>query len=177
MSATLHDLRQNLTATRETHGRRSSQAERAFSDLCRAAAEAGMPLDGLRHHTANEVERFFSWTIPGVDGHVYWDGPRRFVRNDGRDRTPLRWWWQHRYGNLDRSDDLAVKCGERNCINPEHAAKERVRGYGLRYTDEQIFGALRVMAMRLGKTPSSREWAKSGRSPKDSFTFCNARTA
>ena len=165
MTATLHELRSDLVAARETHGRRSSQAERAFSNLCRAAADAGTPLDGLRHHTENEVERFFSWTIPGVDEHVYWDGPKAFVRNDKKARTPLRYWWQHRYGNLANSDDLVVKCGERNCINPEHAAKERRRGYMLRYTDSEIFGSLQVLAERLEKTPSSADWKKSGRRP------------
>lgn len=165
MSETLHELRVDLQTAREVYGRRSSQAERAFSNLCRAASENGTPLDGLRHHTENEVERFFSYTIAGVDGHVYWDGPKAFTRNDKRSRTPLRWWWQHRYGNLANSDDLVVKCGEANCINPEHAAKERNRGYMLRYTDHEIFGALQVMAERLGKTPSSADWKKSGRRP------------
>lgn len=165
MSATLHELRTNLTTVRETHGRRSSQAEQAFSELVRTAADNGTPLDGLRHHTANEVERFFSWTIPGIDGHVYWDGPKNFTRNDKRTRTPLRWWWQHRYGNLADSDDLVLKCGEANCVNPEHAAKERVRGVALRYSDESMLGGLQVLAARLGHSPTTREWDHGGRKP------------
>lgn len=165
MSATLHELRTDLLTAREAYGRRSSQAERAFSDLCRAAAENGTPLDGLRHHTVNEVERFFSWTIPGLGGHVYWDGPKRFFRNDGMTRAPLRWWWQHRYGNLDNSDDLVVKCGEANCINPEHASKERIRGTALRYTDQALLGALQVLAGRIGRTPSTSDWVKAGNAP------------
>lgn len=169
MSATLHELRSDLAEAREIHGRRSSHAERAFNRLVKASAEAGTPLDGLRHHTANEVERFFSWTIQGPDGHVYWDGPsNRFYRNDGGCNTPRRWWFNHVHGDLTKNDDLAVKCGERNCINPEHVAKERTRGFAVRYSDDQIFGALKVMAIRLGKTPSSKDWLKSGRSPKHS---------
>lgn len=158
MSATLHELRQNLAETKEREGRRSSKTQRAFEALVRGAAEAGAPLGGLRHHVADETERFFSYTIPGPDGHVYWDGARTFVRNDGGRRTPLRWWWQRKYGNLDSSDDLANKCGEKNCVNPEHYAKERVRGNGLRYSDEKILGALQVAVMRLGHTPTSAEW-------------------
>ncbi len=165
MSATLHDLRANLATTRETYGRRSSQAEQAFSELVRCAAANGTPLDGLRHHTANEAERFFSWTIAGVDGHIYWDGPKSFRRNDGMTRTPLRWWWQHKYANLDNSDDLVVKCGERNCINPEHATKERIRGVARRFSDESLLGALQVLAQRLGYTPSTKDWERTGRQP------------
>lgn len=166
MSATIHELRQNLATTRQQYGRRSSRTAEAFQALVRAAAENGTPLDGLRHHVENEVERFFSWTIAGVDGHVYWDGPKTFFQNNGSGRRPRRWWWHHKYGNLpDSYDDLAVKCGEPNCINPEHMAKERVRGYGRAWTDQAMLGGLQVCAMRLGHSPSSTEWDEIGREP------------
>lgn len=158
MSASVHELRQNLSVTREQYGRRSSRTAEAFQALVRGAADAGAPIDGLRHHTENEAERFFSWTIPSVDEHVYWDGPKYFTRNDKKSRTPLRWWWQHKYGGLLDTDDLVVKCGEKNCCNPEHAAKERRRGAKLYYTHERCIGAFQVATMRLGHTPSSAEW-------------------
>lgn len=165
MSAVLHDLRANLTLTRDVYGRGASQTQGAFEMLVRAAATNGTPLDGLRRHTENEIERFFSFTIPGVDGHVYWDGPKDFRRNDGKYRRPLRWWWQHRYRNLDPSDDLVVRCGEPNCINPEHAAKERVRGTALRWSETRIIGVLQVAASRIGHSPTEAEFTSLGIGP------------
>lgn len=170
MSTTLHELRTNLVTVRETHGRRSSQAEQAFSELVRAAATNGTPLDGLRHHTVNEVERFFSWTIAGVDGHVYWDGPNRFVMNNGHEMKPRRWWFKHVTGTLDKGQDLGVQCGEKSCINPEHMAIERLRGYKMRWTDERAISAFQVVVMRLGYTPTNREWDRRHFSPS-SFTL------
>lgn len=170
--ANLTELRANVATARETHGRRSSQAERAFNDLIRAAAENGTPLDGLRHHVTDEVERFFSSTIQGPDGHVYWDGAQRFTLNDKKDMTPRRWWFKHRYGELDRYQDLTVKCGETNCINPEHLAIERTRGYRLQWTDERALAAFQVVCMRIGYTPTMGQWAKGGWSPSI-FTLTN----
>ena len=168
MTTTLHELRQNLSETREQYGRRSSRTAEAFQALVRAAAEAGTPLDGLRHHTENEVERFFSWTIPGVDGHVYWDGAKSFFQNNGTKRTPVRWWFHHKYENLpDSYGDLVNKCGERHCINPEHFAKERARGMLRHWTHERIIGAMQVAAMRLGHTPTSKEWTALGLTPSE----------
>lgn len=162
----------NLADTREQYGRRSSRTAEAFQALVRDAAEAGAPIDGLRHHTENETERFFSWTIPGVDEHVYWDGPSKFFQNNGMGRTPRRWWWHHRYGNLpDNKDDLVVKCGEKNCINPDHAAKERNRGTRMQWTEERIIGALQVAAMRLGHTPNAQEWEREGFRPSNATVW------
>lgn len=165
MTAVLHELRESLTLTREVYGRRSSQSQRAFELLVRTAAANGTPLDGLRHHVEDEVERFFSYTIPGPDGHVYWDGPKVFVRNDGKGRRPLRWWWQHRYANLLNNDDLVLKCGERNCINPEHASKEYLRGFRMRWSRERMLARLQVVALQKGRTPTTTEWAREKRHP------------
>lgn len=166
----LNELRQNLAETRATQGRRSSQAQAAFELLVREAAEAGTPLDGLRRHATDETERFFAYTINGPDGHVYWDGKKDFRRNDGKYRSPRRWWWAHIHaGRLSSRDDLAVICGERNCINPEHCEIQRVRGVRVYWTQERIIGAIQVATMRLGHTPSSTEWAKLRLNPTDNI--------
>lgn len=165
MSVTLRDLRSELLHVRETHGRRSSQAQVAFERLNRAAHLAGAPLDGLRRHTANETERFFAFTIPGPDGHVYWDGPKEFRRNDGGHGRPRRWWWAHVHGPLDRSVDLIRTCQEENCINPEHHVTGRARGVSISWTEQKIIGAIQVAAMRLGHTPALDEWDGLGLRP------------
>ena len=169
MTATLTDLRNNLHAARATYGRGSSEGLAAFTALNRAASEAGKPLDGLRQHTANEVERFFAYTIPGVDGHVYWDGKPRFYRNDGRYRRPIRWWWAHRYGSCDPDLDLVNQCGEPNCINPEHHILARTRGSQIRWSDQKIIGALQVLAMRIGHSPTCTEYRDSRMNPTETI--------
>lgn len=179
----LHDLRAELGHVRATHGRRSSQAQVAFENLVRAADLADTPLDGLRRHTADETERFFAFTLPGTDGHVYWDGPKQFRRNDGGYSRPRRWWWRHLHGSIDPSADLAAACGQPNCINPEHCALVRLRGTRRHWTEERIIGAIQVAAMRLGHTPSSTEWETMKFSPShnivcDRFgSWTNARKA
>lgn len=168
MTATvpIRELRDELTRLRETHPRSSSVVLEAFERLFRAASAAGQPLDGLRRHTSDEVERFFANTIPGVDGHVYWDGWKQgFRRNDGKYRVPRRWWWAHVNGReLGPYEDLVPMCGERNCITPEHADVGRsLRRY--RFTQDQMLGAVQVAALRLGRPPNSKEWDSLGLSP------------
>lgn len=157
----LHPLRVRLTHAREEHGRRSTSALQAFEDLFRTAARLGQPLDGLRKHSAVESERFFAHTVPGPDGHVYWDGPRHFTRNDGKTRVPRRWWYAHKHGaDLDPYADLVPNCGEDACINPDHCEVGRDLRRPRRWPDEKIIGALQVAAMRLGHTPTVEEWDK-----------------
>lgn len=155
----LRPLRVNLLDSQEQHGRRSSQALEAFETLFREAARNGTPLDQLRRHTKNEVERFFANTIPGADGHVFWDGASPdFVRNDGVSRRPRRWWWAHTHGaEPGKYEDVVPTCGASNCINPEHCEQ----GRGLRrqkYTEEQMLNALKVAALQLGHSPTINEW-------------------
>lgn len=155
----LGPYRARLVEAREQHGRRLSETQSAFEELFRVAARSGQPLDGLRRYTENEVERFFAQTIPGPDGHVYWDGAKDgFTRNDGKQRRPRRWWWARVHGvDLDPYDDVIAVCGERNCINPEHA--EKGRGIVRRqFTEEQCVGAIQVVALRLGRAPLKDEW-------------------
>lgn len=165
MTSTLRDLRAELQDVRATRGGGSSQAQAAFENLVRAADQAGAPLDGLRRHTADETERFFAFTISGVDGHVYWDGPKEFRRNDGGYNRPYRWWWAHVHGGLDKSIDLIRTCREKNCINPEHHVTGRTRGTAISWTEQRIIGAVQVAAMRLGHTPAVDEWDQLGLRP------------
>lgn len=164
----LRALREELAELRRTHPRRSSVVAEAFQRLFRASCAAGQPLDGLRRHTTNEVERFFSQTIPGLDGHVYWDGASAFTRNDGKQRVPRRWWWAHEHGReLGQHEDLVPTCGERHCVNPDHC--EVGRGLRrLRFSRDAMLGAINVAALRLGRTPTSSEWDTLGLSPNRS---------
>ncbi len=157
---TLQSLRAELVATRERYGRSSGYTQMAFERLFRFSCQIGEPLDQLQKHSRNEVERFFAQTVPGPDGHVYWEGAREFTRNDGKQRRPIRWWWEHSKAPLDLHDDVVLTCGEKTCINPEHAIAGRhlVRGGNRLYTDDQLLGLLQTTAMRLGRTPTTGDW-------------------
>jgi hypothetical protein len=162
----LRDLRDEYNVIRTTTPRGSHEAREAFERLFRASCAAGHPLDALRRHATNEVERFFSNTVEGTDGHVYWDGARNsFKRNDGKTRIPRRWWYAHIHGKeLGQYEDLVPTCGELHCINPEHCTV----GRGLRrtrFTLDQMLGSLQVAALRLGRSPKSKEWDTLGLSP------------
>lgn len=161
----LRELRLELRRVREVYGPRSSQGLEAFQRLCRESFLQGQPIDQLRRHTTNEVERFFARTVQGTDGHVYWNGRRDFRRNDGALRTPARWWWEHVHGTIGSSTRrVSTTCDQPNCINPEHSKCENFNTEKRR-TDEQLIGALQVAAMRLGRTPTTGDWAKEGLSP------------
>jgi hypothetical protein len=161
----LRVLRAELAELRRTHPPRSTVVRVAFERLFRASFQLGQPLSGLRRHTTNEVERFFAHTIPGPDGHVYWDGPQTFTRNDGKTRIPRRWWWAHKHGReLGQHEDLIPTCGQSSCVNPDHC--EIGRGLRrLRFDREAMLGALRVGALRLGHAPNWAEWDTLGLSP------------
>ena len=155
----LRPLRAELERAREQHGDRSTPAREAFENLFRTAAKLGHPLDQLSRRSPDEVERFFASTLPGTDGHVYWDGGKQFTRNDGKGRVPRRWWYAHKHGaELPPYQDLVPTCGEDACINPDHCEIGRGLRRPRRYTDERIIGAIQVAAMRLGRTPSSEDW-------------------
>jgi hypothetical protein len=138
-----------------SNARRVNEWERSF----REAAQAGHPPDALRRYTADEVERFWSYTIAGVDEeHVYWDGPKTFVRNDGRQRMPARWVWERRHGSqLATHVRVLPNCGESNCIAPDHLELHH-RERTFKYTDDQALGAMQVVAMRLGYPPTAAYW-------------------
>lgn len=158
-------LRIELHRVREVYGRGSSQGLEAFNRLAAAAARSGHPLSSLQKHSPNEAERFFAQTVQGPDGHVYWVGARDFARNDGLRRMPRRWWWEHANGPLRVGDSVYPICEDRHCINPEHCVLQDRRARHMRYTDDQILGALQVKAMRLGRTPKRDEWESARWSP------------
>lgn len=154
----LPTLKAELERCREVYGRRSSQALEAYLRYSKAAADQGRPLDQLRTFVEDEEERFFAWTIAGVDGHTYWNGPENFVKNDGTRRRPIRWWWELRHGELRRADSVGPICGEANCITPEHAVCEDRSARRRIFTDEQLLGALQVWALQRGSSPSRAAW-------------------
>ncbi len=158
-SAELRDHEAELARLRAEDGRGSSRALAAFQALSQAYAHRGRRVDELRTHSPDEAERFFANTAPGPDGHVYWlPRGRRFTRNDGASRAPIRWWWEARFDELEQYDVIKPACGDLACINPEHAVLEPRADLRRRFSDEQIIGALQVAALRLGRAPRQRAW-------------------
>jgi hypothetical protein len=140
---------------------RVMEFERSF----REAAAAGKSPDALRRHVTDEIERFWAYTIPGPDGHVYWDGPLQFRRNDGKHRRPARWVRERTLRQaLPVTTDVWSTCGETNCISPDHLTSGRTPKR-MHYPDERIIGAGQVMAMRLGHPPSAQTWDDKGGRP------------
>ena len=169
-SSDLTVLRTELHRCRAIHGRRSDEAAQAFAALTAAAAAQGRPLDQLDTFITDETERFMSMTVAGTAGHTYWNGTasNRFTRNGGRETTPRIWWWLHA-GNppLRGGDSIIPTCDERHCINPRHCKIQDRRARAQIYTDEQMLGAIQVMAMRLGHSPSTNEWQRNHGKPWD----------
>jgi hypothetical protein len=136
----------------ESPAYRVMEFERRF----REAAAAGRSPDALDKYDPDDVARFWARTIPGVDGHVYWDGPQRFIRNDGMGRKPKRWVWERTHPPIKATYIVWATCEEKNCIAPDHLdCGPRDRRL---YTDDRMLGALQVAAMRLGHTPTTTWW-------------------
>lgn len=130
----------------------------AYNDWFRQCCAEGHSPSALRTHSPDEVERYWAHTVPGPDGHLYWTGPKRFLTNDKRDKIPQRWAWEKTGYPLDPYTEIEVTCGAPSCVNTLHM---RVRSRGerrIRLTDDRAFGALQVLAMRLGHTPAKTEW-------------------
>jgi hypothetical protein len=145
-----------LWATRERYGRGSSQGLEAFHRLVAAYKADGRRIDELRRYEPDEAKRFFSLCLEGGNGHVYWNGSKAFKMNDGKTRKPVLWWWNYSYGQ--KPDRLRQICGQDNCINPRHAALDSMRGPKRIYPDHWILGALQVLALQQGHSPSVRDW-------------------
>lgn len=155
----LPTLKAELERVRAEYGVASSQGLEAYLRYSHAAASQGRPLDALRTYVEDEEERFFAQTIAGTDGHTYWDGARGgFRRNDGATRLPIRWWWEHRHGEIGQGDQVVATCGERNCITVDHAELLRRADRHRIHTDAQMLGALQVWALRHERTPTKVEW-------------------
>lgn len=162
---TVREAKQNLADIRACHGDGSGYGLQAFQQLSQAYAAEGRRIDELSHRSADELERFFAQTIPGPDGHTYWDGPARFVKNDGVSKVPARWWWEHLHSAIPNTTvRLRPVCGERNCITPAHQLLYQ-GAPSRRFTDTQMIGSLQVLSLRLGHTPTMRDWDASGLSP------------
>lgn len=150
-------------------GIRSARTRDAYNRWFHQACIEGNPPDALQPNAGTDLERFFARTIPGPDGHTYWE-PRamRFYPRDGGQRHCRWWWYEHVHGNQGRGT-LAAVCGERNCITPDHQLFVSWAEARRRFTDEQMLGAIQVSALSLGHTPTAVEYSQSGRRPSDSL--------
>lgn len=135
-----------------SQARRVQEFERRF----REAAAAGNPPDALWRFTSDEVERFWSRVIPGLDGHCYWNGGHVFRRNDDRYRKPARWVWEQAYGPLESTVAVRSFCGEPNCVTPEHLEIVPRHTVNLR----EAIGRVQVVALQLGHPPAATWWKR-----------------
>ncbi len=168
MTATAADLqieyRQLREEDRET-GLRRMQTRDAYSAWVRQSCAEGDPPDALRRNAGTESERFFARTIPGSDGHTYWDGNiEKFRLDTGRHRH-VRWWWYERVHGPQGRGTLGATCGERNCITPEHQRFVSWSEARRRYSDQQMLGVLQVAAQRVGHAPLWNEYRDLGLKP------------
>lgn len=138
----------------------------AYNAWFRAQCAEGNPPDALVRRSGNETERFMERAIVGLDGHSYWDNnSMRFRRNDGSERNPRLWWWEHIHGPLEKRATVKPVCGDPHCITPEHQAMQLWSEAKRQYTDQQCAGALQVAALRLGHTPTMAEYVSLGLVP------------
>lgn len=142
---------------RET-GDGQAAARRAYNAWFHQSCVDSDPPDALVPNAGSEPERFFARTIPGLDGHTYWAlRCYRFARDDGTERHPRWWWYEHVNGPHGRGR-LASVCGEPNCITPEHQLYVSWAEVKRRYTDEQLLAALQTVALKIGHTPTTGEY-------------------
>jgi hypothetical protein len=166
----------SVTALRETFNHenqlwkagdhyRQGRVRDAYNAWFRESVKNGHPPDSLTRRIGNERERFLDKTIAGLDGHAFWDGPERFILNDGSRRNPRWWWYEHVHGPTEKRSTIKPVCDEPHCIAPEHQAVTSWSETQRRFSDAQCIGALQVAAMRLGYTPSTFKYRTLGLSP------------
>lgn len=170
MTATAADLQsefRGLYAEWRQTGENTYQVRLAYNAWFHQSCLEGKPPDGLRRDAGTEAERFFARTIHGLDGCTYWDGPleRGSFRIDGNRRRHPRWWWYEHVNGKQERGKLGAVCGQINCITPEHQQFVPWSEVKRRYTDEQMLGALQVVAQELGRAPLVREYAARRRKP------------
>jgi hypothetical protein len=130
----------------------------AYNAWFRQCCKEGRSPSSLREHSADEAERFWARTVAGPDGHVYWTSGRLFRKNDGKSTRPQRWAWSAAGRDLNAYIEIENTCGEGNCVNPEHMQVRPRAATRVRFSDERAIAALQVLKMRLGFTPSRRDW-------------------
>ena len=165
MTATATDLQTEFHRLRDEYretGEGRYAVACAYNDWFHQSCLEGNPPDALRTNTGSESERFFARTIPGLDGHTYWEGRlergRFRLDNDARRHRHPRWWWYEHVNGEQERGRLGAVCGEVNCITPDHQQFVPWSEVRQRYTDQQCLGALQVAAQRLGHTPTMHEY-------------------
>lgn len=167
MSATARELKAALLEARE-QGLSPYRCALAFEAWFERACIEGRPPDMLQRYSPIESERFWARTVPGPDGHVYWTGGQEFARNPSatpRNVVPARWVWTHEHGPITTDKSVMPTCGEPHCVALAHLKCERREGMPAFIPDDRLLGRLQVVAMELGRTPSSTEWDARGESP------------
>lgn len=134
----------------------------AYNAWFRQRCLEGQSPSALNIHSADEVERFWAQTVPGPDGHVYWTGPRMFLRNDGKKSRPQRWTWARAGHLLTPYTEIEVTCGEAHCVTLDHMRVRPRSERRIRFADDRAFGAMQVLAMRLGRCPAPADWKTAG---------------
>lgn len=130
----------------------------AFGKWFRQRCKEGRRADALRINSPEESERFWARTVPGPDGHIYWTGGKVFTENANRKRSPQRWAWIKAKGSLGNWTEIENNCGEPKCVNVDHMQLRDRAESRRRLTDASIIGAVQVLAMRLGRTPTKQDW-------------------
>jgi hypothetical protein len=152
--------RQNWLRVHDESDSPSARLE-AWQAWAAMAASAGEPLDQLSHLSNDPVERFFSYTVDGPDGHVYWTGPGTFRanRHSHSYALPRHWWWTYLGKEpLRVGDSIRALCGEKNCIHPDHCAIQDRRARARQFTDAQLLGYMQVAALKVGHPPTRKEY-------------------
>lgn len=160
-----------LRQAREEGAIPARQAE-LFSRALRLSIDEGRPLDALNQRIGDERERFLSLVAQGAEGHWYWMGPQYFRLNSGRSRKPKRYAFELESGPLSGSKDIVDRrCSEPRCIAPAHHVLVPWSEWRRRYSDDFLLGRLRVVALRLGYSPTMNKWRRLRMSPdRRSFT-------
>lgn len=168
--ATSRELLQEYRELRD-RGAPAWHRREAYNAYFRRACAEGNSPSALRIYSKDEVERFWARTVPGPDGHVYWTAGQGFRRNDGKTAKPARWAWAKAHGPIDGYTEIEVECGEKNCVNHEHMRIRPRSERRITVRDSAILGAMQVLAMRLGRTPTTDDWEESGFKPSRTAVY------